>query len=98
MSIIVAIVLGLVSPALTIFIYRAAEKNRQAERERQQDEKIDSLRLEIVERFTRIETRMELDDKESQTRRDDRRREMMAIARAVLQAEMGMQQYHEDGK
>jgi hypothetical protein len=58
----------------------------------------------ISDRLLKIETRLEMDDKGSDARREARRREMTSIARAVYQVESGMnsssrlQQYHEDGE
>ena len=43
----------------------------------------------ISDRLLKIETRLEMDDKDADERRVARRREMMAIARSVFEIEMG---------
>jgi hypothetical protein len=42
----------------------------------------------ISDRLLKIETRLEMDDRGADDRRDARRREMMAIARSVVEVEM----------
>jgi hypothetical protein len=44
---------------------------------------------DISDRLLKIETRLEMDDKSAKERRDARRREMMEIAKAVVEIEIG---------